>query len=310
MILYPTDGKKFRCALSENSPHLEFWSKTLSKINKWKICDSHTGAQRHYHKFINGWQLTLRAVMLLWRNLNDKGLTFLCLRNLNQDPIENLFCQIRQHGISNTNPTCHQFVSALKTVVINNFSVPLTRGNNCENDYCKSLGDIASFLIKKCSEFDIVEDSDNFSNNFEDEEFINDAETQCEVEDNYASAYVAGYILKKISIPDCHLCQKNLFCSDITEKHLFIQFKEFGNNSNLTYPSTEIINLVEQIHVQFYTFLDKHGHEQNIEARFKTSFSKFLKSHEFCNLHNPEIQILDICSRLVVYKYLKNKKNQ
>jgi hypothetical protein len=38
--------------------------------------------------------------------------------------VENLFGQVRQHGVCNTHPTCHQFVAALKTVIINNFSSP------------------------------------------------------------------------------------------------------------------------------------------------------------------------------------------
>ncbi|KAJ8979109.1 hypothetical protein NQ317_014121 [Molorchus minor] len=118
----------------------------LPKIEKWKLIDSKTGRVRSNYKFVQGWMNSIRAIMLLWRNLKAKGLKFLSLRNLNQDPLENLFGQIRQHGICNTNPTCYQFVAALKTVVINNFGAPISRGNNCEEDYCKSLGDFSTFL--------------------------------------------------------------------------------------------------------------------------------------------------------------------
>ncbi|KAJ8966123.1 hypothetical protein NQ314_003730 [Rhamnusium bicolor] len=144
--LYSPDGKKFKCALSDSSPHLEFWSEMLPKIEKWKIIDPKTGKSRLNFKFLEGWLISIRAIMSLWRNLKAKGLKFLSLRNLNQDPLENFFGQIRQHGVCNTNPTCHQFVAALKTVVVNNFGAPLSRGNNCEEDYCKSLGDFSSFL--------------------------------------------------------------------------------------------------------------------------------------------------------------------
>ncbi|KAF2900264.1 hypothetical protein ILUMI_05922, partial [Ignelater luminosus] len=41
------------------------------------------------------------------------------LRNLNQDNVGNLFSKIRQHGVTNINPNAHQFIAALKTVVVN-----------------------------------------------------------------------------------------------------------------------------------------------------------------------------------------------
>jgi hypothetical protein len=96
--LRPSEGKNLKCALSK---------------------DSKSGQLRTNFKFVEGWEITIRAIMHLWQNL--KGLQYLSLRNLNQDPVENLFCQVRQHGVCNTNPTCHQFVAALKTVIINNF---------------------------------------------------------------------------------------------------------------------------------------------------------------------------------------------
>jgi hypothetical protein len=96
--LRPSEGKNLKCALSK---------------------DSKSGQLRTNFKFVEGWEITIRAIMHLWQNL--KGLQYLSLRNLNQDPVENLFCQGRQHGVCNTNPTCHQFVAALKTVIINNF---------------------------------------------------------------------------------------------------------------------------------------------------------------------------------------------
>jgi sulfur transfer protein SufE len=96
--LRPSEGKNLQCALSK---------------------DSKSGQLRTNFKFVEGWEITIRAIMHLWQNL--KGLQYLSLRNLNQDPVENLFSQVRQHGVCNTNPTCHQFVAALKTVIINNF---------------------------------------------------------------------------------------------------------------------------------------------------------------------------------------------
>ncbi|CAH1962195.1 unnamed protein product [Acanthoscelides obtectus] len=86
--------------------------------------------------------------MSLWRDPKETGFKYLCLTNLNQDSLENLFGHVRQHGIFNANPTWHQFVAALKTVVINNSSSPLSKGN-CEIDFCDTLVDFRVFFFDK-----------------------------------------------------------------------------------------------------------------------------------------------------------------
>ena len=63
------------------------------------------------------------------------------MKNINQDSIENLFCQI-----ANSNPTCHQFLAVLKTVILNNFVAPVSKSANCENDNCDNLNNFRKFL--------------------------------------------------------------------------------------------------------------------------------------------------------------------
>ncbi|KAF2892076.1 hypothetical protein ILUMI_14097, partial [Ignelater luminosus] len=36
--------KRLKCALTPNSPHLEFWSKLLIEMDQWKLIDLKTGA--------------------------------------------------------------------------------------------------------------------------------------------------------------------------------------------------------------------------------------------------------------------------
>lgn len=113
----PDDDKKYRCCLQNNSPHFELYSRLLSQMTKWKLFDLTTEKviTNQYH-FVKGWVIIIRSVIYLWHQLKALSFKFLNMRNLIQDPIENLFYQIRQHGIANSNPTCHQFVAALKTV--------------------------------------------------------------------------------------------------------------------------------------------------------------------------------------------------
>ncbi|XP_039308510.1 uncharacterized protein LOC105202523 [Solenopsis invicta] len=124
----PKHGKIYNCCLQDDSPHLDLWNKVLLQIPKWELFDKVTGKNvTNTYQFVKGWEISIRSIITLWNSLQTVGLKYLNLRNLNQDSIENLFCQIRQHGISNTAPTCHQFIAALKTVILNNLSGPITK---------------------------------------------------------------------------------------------------------------------------------------------------------------------------------------
>jgi hypothetical protein len=300
--LHPSEGKNLKCALSKDSSHLQFWSDSLPRIRDWKIIDSKSGQLRTNFKFVEGWQITIRAIMHLWQNLKGMGLQYLSLRNLNQDPVENLFCQVRQHGICNTNPTCHQFVAALKTVVINNFSSPLSRGSNCKEDNCKSLGDFCTFLTENSSSADLDLHETDLD---EEHELI----SECFVnEQNPASSYVAGYLLKKIDIPDCDTCKQNLF-SNKTASHAFISHKERNKDLDcLLYPNDRVTELVDTIHIKLYEFLDDHGHQDRLEDTFKRKYFNLL-NYSFCEQHHCHTEIINKCVRLTIFKYLRDNKN-
>ena len=89
----------------------------------------------------------MKALKFSWATLKKEGFSYLCVRILNQDPVENLFCNIRQHGIANTNPTSFQFTATLKEVLINSISQPTSKKSNCEEDDCQPLDNFRDFFI-------------------------------------------------------------------------------------------------------------------------------------------------------------------
>src|SRR5699024_2814376 len=99
-------------------------------------------------------------------------------------PVENLFCCIRQHGISNTNPTCYQFISALKTCVVNNLEKSINVSSNCENDDNKLLNNLRYFLTS-CSSSDNCQGSCTVSSE-ETERLINLCDKVVNMEDTNA----------------------------------------------------------------------------------------------------------------------------
>jgi hypothetical protein len=120
----------------------------ISGLNKWKLISKKTGKDvTNQYKFITGWQITIRAMLAIWRKLKSVGYEYLCTRR----SCKNLFCCIRQHGIANTNPTYYQFISALKTCVVNNLEKSIHVSSNCENDSDKLLNNLRNFLTTSSS---------------------------------------------------------------------------------------------------------------------------------------------------------------
>ncbi|KAJ8979783.1 hypothetical protein NQ317_007691 [Molorchus minor] len=126
----PEIGKPYRRCLSAKSRHHGLWDRMLSKINSWVFFSKDGKSKKDKIPFKNGWLTTIKGTIELFKMCQKMGFKYLRTRSLNQDPIENLFAGIRQYGSTNTNPTCFQFISALKTSVLNSLIEPHARNQN------------------------------------------------------------------------------------------------------------------------------------------------------------------------------------
>ncbi|KAK3932111.1 DNA transposase [Frankliniella fusca] len=148
-------GKPLRCNLSANSPHLKFWKEAESKIKIW-----HFDGARNTCPSVLGWLENISAVQGLWAELQkDLNLEYLNLRNLNQDPLENLFSVLKSN--SQNLPTLCQFRGALKTAIITNLRNSGIRGANCSDDGASLLTDLNKLFInsKQASPAEAAEDA-------------------------------------------------------------------------------------------------------------------------------------------------------
>ena len=75
------------------------------------MIDSGTGEDRTSQlKCLKGWCITLKSIYDLWHKLQrEHQISFLCTRQLNQDPLENFFGFIKQQVGNSDNPTPVQF---------------------------------------------------------------------------------------------------------------------------------------------------------------------------------------------------------
>ncbi|WP_165351345.1 hypothetical protein, partial [Enterobacter cloacae complex sp. 2DZ2F20B] len=116
---------------------------------------------------------------------------------LNQDPLENLFSVIRQYGSGNSNPSCFQFISALKTSILNNLIAYQAYGKNCEEDVGKLLDNLRIFLSSssKPTNFQFTENINELVN-LENSSSTNRAAFK-DLYDLQAITYVCGFLIKK-----------------------------------------------------------------------------------------------------------------
>ncbi|KAF2891706.1 hypothetical protein ILUMI_14467, partial [Ignelater luminosus] len=155
------------------------------------------------------------------QTLSRSGFKYLAPRAFNQDYVENLFSQIRQHRISNTNPTCHHFIAALKTVIVNALGKQFIRRSNCEDDGCTPITGLAYLLHNS---YDSKPNADDKSNNYTilcavDKELINKITN--DEKESQASVYVTGHLLNKTDISNCDGCHLNFFSSEINNEHVW-----------------------------------------------------------------------------------------
>jgi hypothetical protein len=90
-----------------------------------------------------------------------------------------------------------------------------------------------------------------------------------------------------MSLPNCSSCKENLISKEITEKHLYVTFKEYDNQERLHYASDKLINLVDRLHRDLYSFLDLHASKDSLENTFKQHcFDIYNDLYFVCSEHN------------------------
>lgn len=206
-----TRNRKFKAIRMKTSTDDEclqekVWDKALRVLNSMEF-EKRKQSDQVKPAVLHNFILTIRNFKFLRKHLGDLGFESFATRAFNQDPLENFFGQVRQHGVRNTNPTCSTFMSYYKSLLLNNFSKWHSSSANCEKDYCTNLlTTIENFVTKRI----VTADSDtlalwelpNLPSNYNCSKPLND----------YAVAYVGGFLAKHV-IPKanvCDICSHNL----------------------------------------------------------------------------------------------------
>jgi hypothetical protein len=295
----------YRCALTKNSFHWQFWESMKEKIKSWQFYDETTGQTKSTMPFKHGWLNNIEGIKLIWHICNEIGFKFLRTRMLNQDPLENVFSIIRQYGAANVNPTCFQFISALKTSILHNLVGYKSYGENCEDDASHLLDNLRHFLSvdKLKVKSKILEENENelLSCN------VSVVENNMTFNDKFdlqAVSYVGGFLISKFK-NDCDECQKCLFAQNTDVQHIFTLYKEHDKSKlKLKYITEELCVCVAKIYDLSVYYLNKFGEVNYIGKKLRIALERKINFSWFtCTSHFLDIKtkLLDAAINLIIY---------
>ena len=133
-----------RTAVKNGSGHITFWNEALKKLEKIRFIKN---GQPFRPPSLKNLIKTIKNFKVLFNLLQKNGFAHMMPRNFNQDPLENLFGQIRQRGVSWTNPTVQAFTPILKSLLVKNLTSH-SLGANCEDDNSEIFLSLQRFVTQ------------------------------------------------------------------------------------------------------------------------------------------------------------------
>lgn len=123
--------------VTDKSQHHNFWRIAIQKIRNMRYVDRKTLKPLPNPPTLNNWIFTLKGLEDLWKIVRKDG--FSHLRTVNQDPIENLFGNLKSHGFRDNTPSCKQAESVLKALMITSLTSTHSLTANCLDDGAVAL---------------------------------------------------------------------------------------------------------------------------------------------------------------------------
>lgn len=139
------DKNVLRNEVSDTSIHMQFLKEAAISIEKHIRFVHPVTKKAKSVPSLNNWSRTLTGFRKLWIRLRRLRVDSFSQRHVNQDPLENFFDMIRSHGRRNINPTCMQFESSYKSLLIINLTSAKTVKGNCQDDEAEALFPLRTF---------------------------------------------------------------------------------------------------------------------------------------------------------------------
>ncbi|XP_063826644.1 uncharacterized protein LOC135076112 [Ostrinia nubilalis] len=253
--------KGIRENVSTSSNHIESWTFYTDKLKSLKFITAENTILKNV-KCVKGYQISIKSLNDIWEKLKNEGFKYMNLRQFNQDSLENLFGIIRQHSVTNRNPTITHFTAALKTSMVTGLKVPHSRSANCEADNNKHMLEYKDILKTNLKTTEIkINVQDSTDTEFypvlsipDPENLEQPIENLCSLE-NQPVVYVSGYLAAKLlQNSSCLICEECLSVKTPVDNDLYayISLREWWHDKkSLVYPTIQLCTTVNEAK-QFY----------------------------------------------------------
>ncbi|XP_025159556.1 uncharacterized protein LOC105184438 isoform X2 [Harpegnathos saltator] len=205
--------KSLRVVVSHDSPHSSFWGRAAKRLRRMRFVDPTDKKPLKESVILKNWISTIEGFRRLWKVLRIYKFKYFKPRILNQDSLANFFGQIRSLGERNVKPTCSEFESSFKMLLLGNLASGCTEKDNSEN---KTDGPLL-FTLKEFISFKVS----CMNNDTVTENLMLDLEmTSSDATENNDSMFssITERILNNSHVGECEVC-KNLI-SDSAKSEL------------------------------------------------------------------------------------------
>lgn len=269
-----------------------------------------------------GIALSLQSIINIYDlhiNCENSLLKYLPVYKCSQDYIELFFASIRSHGGYNNNPTCRQFMSAYKRLLIH---IEIREGGlgNCVP---LSQIDILNYPSSKQKPEDHINNNCSSSLGFLEKTFGNDAKNINHDHDYFFTnttlsqyseevvIYIAGFVSRKLGRSlACESCVGVLFGHKENLMASLINIKDRGN---LAYPSDDVIKICivcEKVYRR-EAFRQQYLYEIKKDKLIQCIMAEFLYTTIFRKLQNhaPDNSPLENHVNLLLKAIVENYLN-
>lgn len=274
---------------------------------------------------------TINGILQLWETKKN-DYPYLITKRLNQDPLENLFSQIRQRRGYDPNPSSRHFRLGLQSVMSANLQ-KCTDVSNCEDDTDILLTVEDHFNkadLEHCNASEEGErEGESLLEHGENKENINPSSSSSKTSspssgdildttmESNSITYFSGYLFKKVNKKyDCQSCAENLLKSKsdtLDDNEIYMLQRDYGINETINYlkrPKTNFVKIIKTSLNIFDKFISTSPHETNMKTKIiqllykNKRIAKWLKAG-VCENHRAEM--LQLVTRVKLFRLPKNK---
>lgn len=278
-------SKPYAHAITEDSSHWAFFEKMLPYLRSIKPVN------RASLPSIEGWIHNIGVLKMIFPKL---GFSFLLTNRLNQDCLENMFCQIRSKCGSADNPDTKLFRAAIRDYMVDQLLLSST-SSNCQEDVDSFLFSLNSLTDTSKSTTPenhaaMVVAAESLPDStpivvFTEHDYSHVIPTDTlSIQNENIEVYISGYIVKKLLKTVCESCTKIITTTDLDEQKLqFIRLKNYAmpdNQKGLCIPAACVVNLVSKADKFYCQCIDEILHMNKLRSRL------YLGLIKHCHLEN------------------------